>query len=158
MAKVQRVADRRGPIFRRLARAVLILLGVTLTSCGASDDENSSLIELSTRDLHLDAVFGGSATYAQLRVTHNGLGVELLGLEQAPWLGYDLKPDQFDFTTYEFWPTDTTLPGAHHALDLRLDIYREVAFKWKVGSSRLAADGQHPGYAPRRQYVSPAEV
>jgi hypothetical protein len=117
----------------------LILLGVVLASCGTSDDENSSLIEVSTRDLHLEAVFGGSATTAQLRVTMNGLGVELVGREKAPWLQYDLKPDQFDFITYEFWPTATTLPGAHHAVDLRLDIYRhfDAVFKRLVGSSTV---------------------
>lgn len=125
---------------RAAAGGVSILLAVGLTSCSVSDDDSSPL-ELSTRDLHLEAVFGGEATTQRLKVKAVGLRVELHGNEQAPWLGLSEQPDGQDYPAilYDFWPIDTTLPGAHQAVDLRFDVFRQVdpAFERKVGSSTV---------------------
>ncbi|HEX2875745.1 MAG TPA: hypothetical protein VHP33_31045 [Polyangiaceae bacterium] len=134
-----------------------ILLAVSLTGCGGSKDENSPLIELSSRDVHLEAVFGGAATTQQLKVKAVGLRIELHGKEQAPWLGLEQEPDGLDFGAilFDFWPNDTTLPAAHNAIDLRIDAFRQIdpAFEQKVGSSTV-----HLTYDIRNQIAYQAQL
>lgn len=117
---------------------VLALLG-GLPGCGSSNEE--SLLELSPKEIHLEAVFGGESSKSRLKVSGTGLIFELSGTEQVSWLGISQTTDGTDLGVrfYDFWASDSKLPEAHHRLRLHFDVFRQVdpAFKRLVGSSSL---------------------
>ena len=137
MCCAEKTATRPSSMTRFSASLVLCLLAGGLTSCGTPND-GPTLVELSTDEIHLEAIFGGASASQRLKAKAPGLGLELHGTEQAPWLGLGEAPDGLDFggVVYDFWATDTTLPKSHYALDLRFDVYRQIdpAFERLVGS------------------------
>jgi hypothetical protein len=133
-------------MIRGLGSAWLVLFGLGLTGCGSSS-ASDSLVELSTKEVHLEAVFGqGGSEKQRLRAKTTGLRAELHGVENAPWLGLDIAVDGTDLgaVSYDFWATDSSLPKSHYDLDMRFDVWQQVdaVFERLVGSTsfRLTYD------------------